>query len=712
MRCFRQRDITDCGAACLAAVASHYKLHLPIARVRQYAGTDQQGTTVFAMVEAATKLGFSAKGVKGPFEALPRIPLPAIAHVVVNNVLLHYVVIVRITRRRVVVMDPMLGRIERIRHEKFKRMWGGVLILLAPGEAFEPGNKGAGLYGRFWRLVRPHRSVLAQAFFGAVLSTVLALSMSIYVQKIVDSVVVEGNRQLLNLMGVAMLLILGFRVLLGVGQSLLSLRTGQKIDAALILSYYRHLLSLPQAFFDTMRVGEIVSRVNDAVKIRVFLNESALGIVINALVLVFALGAMFLYSTRLALLSAALLALYLLVYAIATRLNRKFQRGIMERSADFDSQLVDSLRGELTVRSFRLEWLEQFKTENAMVRLLRTAYRAGLARIGTAHTGNLVTQAYTIVLLWIGAALVIESRLTPGELMSCYALAGYLTGPAGALLQSNSTMQDALIASERLFEILDLETEQDPGTIKIDVTTAISVALENVAFHHAGRREILHNVSMRIPAGRISVLRGESGSGKSTILALIQGLYAPTSGRISVAGCDLKLVALDSLRRAIAVVPQRIDILTGSIAANIALGDFTPDMLKVVTICKNLCLYEWIESLPQGFLTPMNGNGLNLSGGQRQRIGIARALYLDAQVMLFDEPTAALDAESEKAFLDVITDLKIRRKTLLLISHSERVLHLADQILILSQGRVTEITDVSMMDRRREIDGTRVEAAV
>jgi len=231
----KQRDITDCGAACLASIASHYKLNLPVARIRQMAGTDKKRTNVLGLIKAAEKLGFSAKGVKGGSDALPKIPLPAIAHVVVKEVLHHYLVIYQVKKDELEYMDPADGRIHKISLKEFEKMWTGVLILFAPTENFETGNQKISNLKRFFFLLRPHKSILIQSLFGAIVYTVLGLSTSIYIQKITDFVLVDGNKNLLNLLSVTMLVLLFIQLFIGATKSVFMLRTGQRIDAQLIL---------------------------------------------------------------------------------------------------------------------------------------------------------------------------------------------------------------------------------------------------------------------------------------------------------------------------------------------------------------------------------------------------------------------------------------------------------------------------------------------
>lgn len=691
MKSFKQRDLTDCGAACFAWLCDRHRLKLPITRLRSELGTNRTGTNAAALVQAAKRLGFTAKGVKGPAEALPTVPLPAIAHCLINQKLLHYVVLVEWTSKYARVMDPAVGHVEKWSHEKFKAVWTGVLILLAPGEEFKTGDHTVSPWRRLWRLLQPHHAVMAQAFVGAIVTTILGLGMSVYVQKIVDQVIPDGNRQLLNLLGVCMLVILAFKLLLGWGQSLLSLRLAQKIDAALILAYYRHLMRLPQAFFDTMRVGEITSRVADAVKIRNFLNQTLLNLLLNPLIVGFSLGAMLLWSWKLALLSLALIPANALIYWAVNRLNREYQRKLMERAADFDAQLVESLNIQPTLRSYRLEDFSTLKTETRLVHLLKTTWLAALGGFGCNTAATLVTQAYMIGLLWVGASLVLDAGLTPGQLMSCYTLAGYLTGPIAALIGLNASIQEALIATDRLFELMDLEIERDQGRIDLEPDAGGDIRFENVDFKHTGRATTLENISLTLPAGRITALRGASGCGKSTLLALIQRLYHPQAGHISIGGHDIQYYRLENLRRNLAVVSQQPQMLSGTILENLAPGDYQPDMRRLLRLCREVGILDFVEKLPQGFLTHLNENGAGLSGGQRQRLALVRALYLEAAIILLDEPSSALDAGSEERLMETLRRLRTEGRTVVIAAHTSRLLEVADMVVTLADGRVSAV---------------------
>lgn len=685
----RQADATDCGPATLVSIGRYYKLYLSISKVRSILNTTKTGTTALSLVRGASAVGFATRAVKGPVDALPAVPLPAIAHCRLKNGLLHYVVLVKWGARYATVMDPAVGRVEKWPHEKFKAVWTNVLILVAPGSDFKPGNHIVSPWRRIWGLLQSNKGLLLQAFFGVLASTILGLGMSIFVQKIIDDVIPDGNRQLLNLLGTAMLLILGFRLVLGVFQSLLSVRLAQRIDASLITEYYKRLMRLPQQFFDSMRVGEITSRVGDAVKIRNFLNATLLNVMLNPLIVVFALAAMFWYSWKLALFSLVLVPCNAIVYWAVNWFNRVYQRRIMERSADFDAQLVESLNAQQTVRHFGLEEYSELRTGTRLVRLLRTVWRMSMGAIGSGTAGTLITQAYMIILLWMGGRLVLEATLTPGELMSCYTLANYLTGPIASLIGMNASIQDALVATDRLFDIMDLEMEKDQGTISMtDAHVGAGVRFENIVFNHAGRAGTLQDVSFAAPRGKITALAGESGCGKSTVLSLLQRLYIPSGGRIFAGEHDIQYYSLESLRRSMAAVPQQTALLSGTVVENIAPGDFEPDMERVLRICREVGVLETVEKLPQGFLTFLNENGTNLSGGQRQRLALARAIYRDAPILLLDEPSSALDSQSERMLMDLLLKQREAGKTIILAAHSPRLLEIADQVVRMANGRV------------------------
>jgi ATP-binding cassette subfamily B protein len=686
----KQHDITDCGAACLASIAAHYDLKLPIARIRQMAGTDKRGTNLLGLIQAAEKLGFSAKGVRTEMDQLEQVPLPAIAHVIVNERLHHFVVVYKVTKKQVVYMDPGPGKMKRASKEEWEKMWTGIFLLIAPAENFEKGNLKVSLWRRFWTLIQPHRSVLLQALFGAIVYTVLGLSTSIYIQKITDFVLVGGNQNLLNLLSIGMLLILAVQLFIGTTKSLFILRTGQQIDAQLIMGYYRHLLHLPQRFFDNMRVGEIISRIGDAVKIRAFINDVAINLIVNIMIIVFSFILMFSYYWKLAVLMLIILPLYAGIYWLSNRLNKSRERKLMEAGAELETQLVESLNAVRTIKQFGMEQRAGIKTENRFVHLLNTGYTSALNSIFSGTASELLNRLFTILLLWVGAGFVIQKVITPGELLSFYALIGYFTGPASSLIGMNKTIQNALIAADRLFEIIDLENEGGRQKIVLRPEMIGDIRFEKVAFSYGSRQPVFEALDLTIRRGTTVGIVGESGSGKSTIAALLQKLYPLNGGHIYLGKYDLDHLENNSLRRQVGIVPQQLDLFAGNIIDNIALGDTEPNLQRIIDICQDLGLMPFLQELPNGLHTYIGENGVSLSGGQRQRLAIARTLYLDPKILILDEATSALDSSSEAFVQEVLYRLREAGKTILIIAHRLSTVMHADQIIVLEEGKVSE----------------------
>lgn len=281
--CIKQHDMTDCGAACLATISKQYGLQLPISKIREIAGTDNMGTNAYGMIQAAEQLGYTAKGVKGNHDALfSEFPLPAVAHVVVNGSLLHYVVIHKITKKEITIANPAKG-IVKYAPEEFFKIWTGVLILLVPSTTFKKGNQKKGSLTRFFSLLLPQKKLLLNIFLASLLITVFGIAASFYFRFIMDDVVSYSLQRSLTIVSIGVILLYLFKALLEYFRNHLMLYLSQKLDIPLILGYYQHVLSLPMNFFGTRKVGEIVSRFMDASKIREAISGATLTIMIDTL---------------------------------------------------------------------------------------------------------------------------------------------------------------------------------------------------------------------------------------------------------------------------------------------------------------------------------------------------------------------------------------------------------------------------------------------
>jgi ATP-binding cassette subfamily B protein len=293
-------------------------------------------------------------------------------------------------------------------------------------------------------------------------------------------------------------------------------------------------------------------------------------------------------------------------------------------------------------------------------------------------------------MLWIGSIFVIERELSPGELLSFYALVGYFTGPALGLITANKSMQDALIAADRLFEIMDLEQEETTQKVALQPNMIGDIVFNNVTFSYGTRVEVFRQFNLLLTKGRITAIVGESGSGKSTLMSLLQNIYPLREGNIAIGNTDIRYIQHESLRRLVSVVPQQIDLFAGTVSENIAVGEFEPDMQQVLSIAQQLGILEFIEKLPDGFNTILGEHGVNLSGGQRQRIAIARALYRDPEILILDEATSSLDPVSDLYVQHVMQNLRNAGKTIIVIAHRLSTVVNADKIVVLQDGALAE----------------------
>jgi len=689
--CARQNDQSDCGPACLAAVSLHYGRAVRLEHMRQLAGTDRIGTNLVGMIQGAERLGFMAKAVKGPFEVLPRAPLPAIAHVRTKEGLGHFVVLHRVTKKSVIVADPACGVVKQS-PEEFKAAWTGYLLLLAPDQAGPRriGGEVLSPWRRFLGLLGCHTGLLVEAVFCAILMTILGVSTSYFVQHLVDSVLVRQEVRLLNALGVGMVLVVVFRTLFGILRQYLLVHIGRKVDLGLISGYMRHILTLPMSFFETRRVGEVLSRVHDAGKVREAISGTTTTAAVDGVLVLLTLAMLWAYDAQLAAVATAfvpvLVAGVMLHHPAASRRSRR----TMESAALLSSHLIEDATAVETIKTFGVERARSEEGEDKLVTFVQGQF--GLQKLGLSMNSLalFVTALAGVVVLWFGGHRVISGALTVGELMFFYTLLGYLLEPLVHLASVNLQLQDALVAVDRLYQVLDMELEQ-PGADKKLAFGGVKNAIElrDVTFKYGCRTAVLEQLNLNIPAGKIVAIVGESGSGKSTLLKLLMGFYAPTAGRVTADGVDQRDFDLASWRSRIGLVSQDAFVFNGTLRENIALGSPAATPEEVMAAARAAGLEQFIASLPERLDTLVGERGANLSGGQRQRLAIARALLRHPDILIFDEATSHLDTATERAIQENLRSV-LADKTVVLVAHRLSTVRSADLIYVLHQGQVAE----------------------
>ena len=543
--CIRQHDVTDCGAACLATICKQNGYKIGISQIREVAGTDRQGTNVYGVIKAAETLGFSAKGVKGNKEAFfSNFPLPCIAHVIVNGNLLHYVVIHRITKKQVIIADPAEGIVKVTPEEFFgevhdegkspKYQWSGVLILIVKSEKFEKKDETKGLFQRFIHLLIPQKNLIIHIFIASLIYTILGILAAFYFKVLVDDILPNSLTKTLTTLSVGIILLNIFKVLLNGFRTHLLLYLSQKLDITLLLGYYRHVLELPMSFFGTRNIGEIISRFNDASKVRDAISGATLTIMIDTLMAVAGAIILYLQNAHMFGITVIIVVLYLIIVLAFNRWYEKLNRKQMEDNAQLTSYLVESLNGIQTVKSFNAERKVNYETEIKFVKLLKSIFNLSWVNNLQSSLKIFVELVGGIVILWVGSVCVIKGQITIGQLITFNSLLVYFLDPVKNLINLQPQMQTAVVAADRLGEILDLEVEKGENEIKKLQPKSLSgdIIFQNVNFRYGTRQLVLENINLTIKKGQKVAFVGESGSGKTTLSKLLLHLYKAESGTI------------------------------------------------------------------------------------------------------------------------------------------------------------------------------------
>ena len=543
---------------------------------------------------------------------------------------------------------------------------------------------------RFLGLLRGHRPLLAEAICCALLMMLLGLCSSYFIQHLVDSVLVRNEVRLLNLLGTGMLCVVAFKVLFGIVRQYLLAHVGRKVDLALISDYTRHILRLPMQFFEMRQVGDIHSRIDDADSVREAISGTTLTVVVDGILVVSSVAVLWMYDGPLALVATAFVPLLAIGALVHHPAAKRRSRDAMVDGASHSAQILEDISGVEAVKAFGAEEARSEEGDNRLVKLVQSVFSLEKLSISMESIGTLVTGTAGIVVLWYGGYRVMAGALSIGQLMFFFTLLGNLLGPIERLASINLSIQGALVAVDRLYEIMDMETEQLHGNNKVRCDgVRDAIELQDVSFKYGCRDNVLENLNIRIPGGSTVAIVGESGSGKSTLLKLLMRFYAPTDGRILIDGLDVRDLELASLRSQVGVVSQEPFIFNGTIHKNIAMGRPAASMAEVVEAARIAGIDQFISELPERYETVIGERGSNLSGGQRQRLAIARALLRKPEILIFDEATSHLDTTTERAIQQSLSTT-LADKTVILVAHRLSTIKQADRIFVMEAGRIIE----------------------
>lgn len=696
----RQRDETDCGAACLGMICKHYGLSIGLSRLRDTAGVTRDGASLAGLAEAAEGIGFITRGVRTGYERLRRADLPAVIHWMGN----HFVVLFRITPEYAMVADPATGT-RRLSRREFEAGWTGVALLLEHTGRVAEEEPPRSSFRRFLPLVRPYGRILGEILLASLLLNLFGLASPIFTQTIVDRVLVHQDRDLLNLMLIGMAVVAVFQMGTSALRTYLIAYVSARLSIAMLSRFYRHLLALPLRFFALRRTGDMTTRFGENVKIQALLTGATVSAILDVMMLFVYAGLMFYYHARLAAVALASVPLSVGLTLVYTPILKSISRRAFLSRAEQSSALIDSLRGIDVVKAMAVERSARWQWERHYVKQIQIGLHGTKMQMLFGALGGLANLFSSTFILWYGATLVIAGALSVGQLMAFNALTGSVTGPVMGLIGLWPQVQEARIALDRLNDVYETPVEVsrrgDYGVTLRRVEGRI--AFEKVFFRYGAGAQgphVLNGVDLNVAPGQRVAVVGRSGAGKTTLVKLIPRLFDPTEGRMTLDGVDLRDLRPEWLRRQVGMVLQEPFLFNGTIAENIALGEEDVEVEQVVEAARMANAHGFIANLPMGYETRIGEQGARLSGGQRQRIAIARALYRDPRVLILDEATNALDTESERAILENLEEI-LKDRTAFLIAHRMSTVRGADLIVVLDDGHIVETGDhEELMERR------------
>src|ERR687885_171075 len=693
----RGRGQVEGTLACFQMLSQYFEMPFRRDIIRRVITTQEARSGNLSLMHCgaiAELMGLSVQLVNVPAEAVHRLPTPALLSWQDNFAILY-----ESSDRELVLAVPDSG-IKRIKPARFIEDWGDVSeagrdsglgqALLLKATKSTPKER----FGLNWFIpsIIRYRRVLTEVLIASFFVQLFGLANPLMIQLIIDKVIVQNSINTLHVLGVLLVAVAVFEALLTSLRTYLFVDTTNRIDMALGSEIIDHLLRLPLRYFERRPVGELATRINELENIRQFLTGTALTVVLDAVFSVIYIVVMFIYSWVLTLVTLGVIPLFVALTVFVSPIVRRELRTKAERQAETQSYLVEVLSGISTVKAQNIELRSRWKWQERYGRYVSEGFKTVLTSTWAGSASNFLNKLSALLVLWVGAYLVLDQKLTLGQLIAFRIISGYVTSPLLRLAQIWQNFQSTGLSLERLSDIVDSPQEADESDRNNIPLPAVqgTVKYENVSFRFAASGPLqLSNVSVEIPAGSFVGIVGQSGSGKSTLTKLLPRLYDPNSGRILVDGYDIGKVELYSLRRQIGIVPQETLLFDGTVQENIALTNPDASSEEIIEAANVAVAHDFIMGLPNGYNTRVGERGSSLSGGQRQRIAIARTILQGPQMLILDEATSALDYNTERQVCLNLAQV-YKERTVFFITHRLTTIRNADLILMMDQGAVVE----------------------
>lgn len=682
-----QMSNSECGAACLAMILQYHGRFMKIADVREICAGGRDGASAKSIADAARRCGLTARAFSVDSANLSQLPLPLIVHWNFD----HFVVVERLGHHTVDIVDPATGR-KRLSWNEFNQSFTGIALSLEPGPAFERrANQSPALwlsYARSLWSVPGAPMAIVQIFLASLVFQALGLVVPLSTQIMVDKVLPQENRNVMWILLLSAGLLLGSQLISNYLRSMLLIFAQSRLDSQMITKFLRHVLSLPYSYFQQRSSGDLLMRLTSNSTIRGTLTTQSLSMMIDCLLVVGNLAILLYYNVFIGMVAIGLGVIDIaILLGTARPLHRLMQRRLAT-AADSQSFLTEALGGIGTLKASGSErktldrWSKLFANEqSASIEVERLE-----ASIDTLTLA--LRMGAPLLLLAIGIHFVLNGGITLGTMLALNALAMSVLSPLGSLVTGSQQLQLVGAHLERIADVMSVPTERLDLDSKLAPSMSGRIEFQNVSFRYDRESPwVLRNISFATEPGDKVAFVGRSGSGKSTLLRLLLGLYQPTEGKILIDGQDINDIGPSHLRRMCGVVLQESFLFSGSIRENIGFLDDELSLDEIAAAARLAGIDQEIESMPMGYDTLVGEGGNGLSGGQRQRVSIARALASHPSILLFDEATSHLDAETERVVDRNLDTLSLTR---FVVAHRLSTVRSATCIYVLEDGAIVE----------------------
>ena len=683
---FNQQHIdADTGLGCLRMIAQLHHQPIDIQTMMHEFSPEGKPFDNIALLRALKSLGFEAEFVSCRYKALLKRALPVIVPLK-DGV---FVILGKINEKQALIQVPGQLKPTVLDRDTFENIRSGHIITAI--RAFQTEQQKRFGVGWFWQALKKYRGLLSETMAASFFLQVAALITPLAFQIVIDKVLSHRSLSTLDVIVIGLIMVTLFEVLLGALRTYLFSHTTNRVDVELGAKMFRHMLSLPLNYFASRRVGDTVARLRELETVRNFLTGPGLMVTIDLFFTFLFLAVMAYYSMMLTLIVVLCIPLFIGVSAVLTPLLKRRLDDKFARNAENQSFLVEIVSGIETVKATASEPMLRKHWEERMAGYSQSAFQSSHLANLTQQGIQLISKALTVALLWFGAKLVIEGQMTVGQLIAFNMLSARINAPILRIANIWQEIQQMRVSLKRLGDILDVPSEpvSRPGRSALPELKG-SVTFENVSFRYsADTPEVLKDISFKVQPGEVIGIVGATGSGKSTLLKLLLRFYTPLSGKVLVDGMDISTIDTSWLRRQIGVVSQDVVLFNKSLRENILISNPSMDMDQVRKAAVLAGADAFIRQMPEGYDTIVGERGSTLSGGQRQKIAIARAIAGEPRMLILDEATSMLDADSEEMFWNNINEI-ICGRTVFIITHRLSTMRRVDRIFTLEKGQLVE----------------------